>query len=317
MKYLFIMVSFILLSSTLYAVDSTVLSKSNLDAQLELFYKEAEQAIEKGDNQRADFYLARYIGKSMLNEDTDKNMTDLYPLFEKQNLAPTSLLSRDYNKEFIEWFVYSPAHYWARDEVIEEDIQYTFRLNGTDDNNYYVVVSAYPFIEAWSVAGQEDAYSTAFIALAGKPFIMSGKLKDGKSSKEFNRVELDALLQRVWRPELYDLDNDGIPEIWIRYNRTMGTGFSQELVIYKIEDNKIKLFKKFEGSPEGIARRLKNGNIEIGYSFSDESVGHLGYDKHHIEEWQYKDGDFVKVSEKDIPHILYSSDWKDYYFAKE
>ena len=201
---------------------------------------------------------------------------------------------------------------------MSEDTQYAFGLNGADDGNYYVVVNAYPFIEAWSVAGEEAVYSTAVIASGSKPFIESGELTDGKSSKQFDKVELDVLLQHVWRPEFHDLDNDGIPEIWIRYNRTMGTGFSQELIIYKIKGDKLVLFKKFTGSPEGIARRLEDGKIEVAEGFTNkEATGHLGYDQHHFEIFEYKNGEFVKVSEKDLPHILRSEAWKDYYFANQ
>lgn len=310
--------------SPLYAEEPLISQQSennSLDYQLEQFYKEAEQAIEKEDYQKSDFYLGRYIGKSMFNEDTDKNMTDLYPLFEKQKLAPTSLLSREYEKEFIEWFVYSPAFYWARDEVMQEDMQYAFRINGADDGNYYVVVSAYPFIEAWSIAGEETAYATAVIALAGNPYITCGKLKDGKSLKEFDKVELDEnkrILQHIWKPEFHDLDKDGIPEVWLRYNFAWATGFSQELAIYKIEDDKLILFKKFEGKAEGIARRLEDGKIEVAESFTNnKATGHLGYDQHHFETFEYKNGDFVKVSEKDVPHILHSEVWKDYYLTNQ
>lgn len=318
----FLIILLLLIPVFSYAEEPLISQQSennSLDNQLEQFYKEAEQAIEEEDYPKSDFYLGRYIGKSMFNEDTDKNMTDLYPLFTKQGLAPTSLLSREYDEEFVEWFVYSPAFYWARDEVIWEDMQYAFRVNGADNGDYYVIISAYPFIEAWSVGGEEAVYSTAVIALGSKPFIESGELTDGKSSKEFDKVELDVLLQHVWRPEFHDLDNDGIPEIWIRYNRTMGTDFSQELAIYKIKGDKLMLFKKFTGSPEDIARRLEDGKIEVaeGFTNNSEVIGHLGYDQHHFETFEYKNGDFVKVSEKDTPHILHSGAWKDYYLTNQ
>lgn len=314
-KWLLVIAICFVVSPPLYA------EPKGLDSQLEQFYKEAEQAIKEEDHQKSDFYSARYMGKSLFNEDTDKSITDLYPLFKEQNLLSTSLLSRAYDMEFIEWFVYSPARYWANDMVIWEDIQYAFKINGAGNGNYYVVISAYPFIEAWSVTGQETAYSTAFVALAKKPFIVSGELTDGKSSKEFEEVELDVYdlaLQHIWKPEFHDLDNDGIPEIWLRYNITQGTGFFQELVIYKIENDKLLLFKKFTGDAEGIARRLEDGTIEVAEGFTDsKATGHLGYDQHHFETFEYKNGEFVKVSEKDVPHILHSEVWKDYYLAEQ
>ena len=77
------------------------------------------------------------------------------------------------------------------------------------------------------------------------------------------------------------------------------------------------LFRKFTGDSEGIARRLDGNKIEVGYGFTDkEATGHMGYDQHHIEVWEYKDGDFLKVSEKNVPHILWTNEWQKYYLEE-
>lgn len=93
-------------------------------------------------------------------------------------------------------------------------------------------------------------------------------------------------------------------------------GFSQRLDIYQIKDDKeLILLKRFEGNAEGIARRLKNGFIEVGEGFTNkEATGHQYYDQRHIQTFEYRNGDFIKISEKDVPHILWNTDWTKYYF---
>ena len=125
-------------------------------------------------------------------------------------------------------------------------------------------------------------------------------------------------IQRIWPLEFHDLDGDGKDELWVRYNKAWADGFSQELAIYRIKDNSLELIKKFEGLAEGIARRLDGNKIQVGTGFTDNSaIGHIGYDQHHLEIWEYEKGKFVKTSEKNVPHILWSDEWKKYYFDKK
>ena len=122
------------------------------------------------------------------------------------------------------------------------------------------------------------------------------------------------MVGRLFGPHCFIIDriNDGIPEIWLRYNKAWGTGFSQELLIYKITNNSLKLFKKFEGVAEGIARRLDDGKVEVAKGFGN--TGHMVYEQPYFETWEYKDGNFEKVSEKYVPNMLWTDKWKEYYF---
>lgn len=123
-------------------------------------------------------------------------------------------------------------------------------------------------------------------------------------------------LHYIWPIEFHDLNGDKAPEIWIRYIMAWADGFSQRLDIYQIKDDKeLILLKRFEGNAEGIARRLKNGFIEVGEGFTNkEATGHQYYDQRHIQTFEYRNGDFIKISEKDVPHILWNTDWTKYYF---
>ncbi len=88
------------------------------------------------------------------------------------------------------------------------------------------------------------------------------------------------------------------------------------MAVYKIkDDSEIVLLKQFSGEAEGIASRLDGHKVEVGTGFTDKNVGHIGFDQTHLEIWEYKDGKFVKTSEKNIPHILWNKSWDEYYFS--
>jgi len=150
------------------------------------------------------------------------------------------------------------------------------------------------------------------------PSIVVESHEKNMPNKLLEEKEMDVAehhIQHVWPLEFHDLNGDGRDELWVRYNEAWADGFSQSLAIYKIKENGLELVKKFEGEAEGIARRLPDGRIEVGTGFTDkEATGHMGYDKHRLEIMEYKDGKFVKVSERDVPHILWSKGWEKYYF---
>jgi hypothetical protein len=294
-----------------------VAQSTDIQSELNQLYKKAEQAISEDQRQKADFYIARYMGKAFLGG----NLKDLLPLYKRLDIGPLALLPRSYNEDFVEWFFYGPLLYWKNDQAIWQG-EYAFELISADNGDYYVIINGYPFVHGWYTAQGNEEYMvlvTAFIDSQRKPYVLSGKLTNGKSSQEFERLNIDTeehTIQYFWKPEFHDLDNDGIPEVWIRYNKGWGVGFSQELEIYKIENNKLKLFKKFTGTFEGLARRLENGNIEIAEGFSDKALqDHSSHNKHHFEIYQYKNGEFIKISERDESHILHSEAWKDYYWT--
>lgn len=303
-------------------------SYARSDAYYSTLYQNASQAIEKNKEQDADFYLARYMGASFLDSKTKKSIIDLYPLFKKYKkvAGPTAFISGYYSKEFLDWFIISSHIMWGKQDDTDKDIvskeTNSFCVAYNDSKEYYAAIIGSPYLEGWLVIkGKDQKNATlALIDYQQEPYITIGTHKNGKETTLIEHKALDIEehnIQYVWRPEFHDIDGDKKDELWVRYNKAWGDGFSQELAIYKIYPDRLELYKKFTGDAEGIARRLKDGTIEVGYGFTNKSAtGHLGYDQHHLEIWQYKNGSFVKVSERDVPHILWSDEWEKYYLEK-
>lgn len=296
-------------------------AEQNLEVKLKTTYQKAEKAIQENRIQESDFWLARYMGLTAFNEATERNYTDLYPLFKvRKDLVPTAFISGQYSDDFIDFFIRGPFELWGiPDEGVKEDV-FEFSVRGDTDKDYFAQIVISPRLESWSILKKKNSVSVIPLIDSEKaPFIVSGKLKDGKPVKYFTKHYIDTdkhFLHYIWPIEFHDLNGDKVPEIWIRYIMAWADGFSQRLDIYQIKDDKeLILLKRFEGNAEGIARRLKNGLIEVGEGFTNkEATGHLGYDQHHIQTFEYKNGDFVKISEKDVPHILWNTDWTKYYF---
>jgi uncharacterized protein YxeA len=317
MKKIFIGTLVCLICSVAFAVNQ------KLDDQLKSIFQKAEKAVQENKIQEADFWLARYMGLTAYNEETKRDYTDLYPLFKKRDdLAPTAFISGKYSDNFIEFFIMGPCTLWGIPEKGVKEDAFEFEVRGNSQNNYYAAIVISPRLESWSILKKD--ISKAIIPLVSSekpPFIISGKLKDGKPVKRFARYNIDTdgkFLHYIWPVEFYDLNGNGVPEIWVRYNVAWADGFSQRLDIYQIKDDKeLVLLKRFEGEAEGIARKLKNGLIEVGEGFTDkEATGHLYFDQYHIQTFEHKNGDFVKISEKDVPHILWNKDWEKYYFEE-
>lgn len=294
---------------------------SNLDVQLQSIYDHAAKAIADKDIHKADFWLTRYLGLTVFNEHTQRRYADLDPLIQqRKDLAPTAFISGQYSASFLDFFIRGAQQLW---DVPEEGVSAddaTCIIRTYSNEKYFVEVVASPVLEAWTIM-RED-YPTAIIPLvAATPpaFLASGTLSGGELVRHFPNVVLNAqgsYLQYVWPIEAHDLDGDGISEIWVRYNQAWADGFAQILEIYKIEhEAALVLFKRFEGTTEGIARRLEDGTIEVAEGVADQAADHLGFDRHHIETLAFQQGEFVKVAERNVPHLLWGDAWKAYYFS--
>ena len=292
------------------------------DSVFASLYQKASEAIDAWDMKNADFYLARYLGLAARNPGAKKSREDLGPLVQKRKLDPKAFLPGDFDKDFLQWFEKGCDARWGAEEKRAREKYRSVEIeNGVSDSHYFATVVMTPELQSWYVVGQNRAPTPMTLAMGSaseKPLVFCGKVFKSAPPSQYYPLSIQTQKHAVhylWKPEFYDLDRDGVPELWLRYNLAWGNGFAQVLGIYKIDDqNKLVLFKEFRGEHEGIARRLGNDKVEVAMGFgSRSSLPPMDYDRHRLEVWKFTKGEFHKVFEKNIPHILKGPAWKKFY----
>jgi hypothetical protein len=210
---------------------------------------------------------------------------------------------------------------WAQPDDRVRDKHGSVEVRNVRSGKLFAVVTAYPKIESWFTAGEAAGEPRRLLMAVGssakgsRAALIAGTLVEGRGPVSLPPVEFNTqshALQYVWEPRFEDLDGDGSPEIWLRYNLTWGNGFAQFLDVYRVEADKLSLVKRFEGMNEGIARRVGPGRVETARGEGKGGLSHFEYDAHRFETWEFKNKEFVKTSENRKPHVLRSAAWKEY-----
>ncbi len=288
-----------------------------LNRRYEQFYAKAEAAMNQRHYKEADFWLARYVGEIALDSRREKNIEDLYPLFKKHPAShPTSTMPGQYHPDFVRWFVFGSYAMWGVSEDLVDAENFKFEIGRATSGKFFAQVWASPYLEGWLML-QKKKIATSLLVLGSSkttPYLVTGCLNESNEAEQtFKELPLDIkgyALQYLWPLEFYDLDNDGVPEVWVRYNYTSPTGFTQELAIYKIKEEGPVLFKKFTGREQGIARHLKGNTIEVAAGIPPKNGD---AEQEHFETWVYRDGEFKKITEWNVPQVISTDAWRPYY----
>lgn len=296
-----------------------------LERKLTAYFRNAERALKKNDTRECDFWMARYLALSeAYGGSTKRNYFDLVPIFQSrpdlQN--PTAMINGRYDREFVLFFFGSTRLLWnVPEENIYPDRYVAVRSN--TDESYAAQFVVYPEMQTWTTVteGKQKILASPMGSAVKKPYIRAGRITPQRKVKYFEPFYLELepyqKIQYVWNIEFHDITYDGVPEIWVRFNTATTTGFTQRLMVFKIEEaeNRIRPFRKYEGHPEGIARRLENGEIETGRGFSKTKKTHMEFESFAFEIWKFENEDYVKQEKKkETKHILMNSEWKKYYF---
>ena len=292
------------------------------DVRFKELYSKAQSSLSPNDKKKFDFYIARYLGLASLENPPVHRTKDLETLIQKRKLAPKAFVPSTWDPAFIEWFVKGLYARWAvPDERVREKARSFEIANAAYQDQYFVTVVAYPELELWHVVENGLVTRPLWMLMGSasdKPVLFFGKIFKGFSSFQFHPLYLDTRKRQllyVWKPEFYDLDQDGVPEVWIRYDLSRGNGFSGVLEIYRIKnESELVLMKRFQGGDESVARRLPDGTVELASGAgSHEGFSRLNYDVHRFERWEYHDGEFHQISKEDKPFLLSSPAWKEYF----
>ena len=263
---------------------------------------------------RTDFFLARYLGLSAVENQGTHGLQDLEALLKKRRLSPKAFIPGDWDKDFLEWFEKGPYARWGVPESRVREKARSFEIhNAVSGEKYFITFVAYPEMELWYLL--ENGLSTRRLVLvmgsaSDRPTVFFGRTFKSKSSFQFSPLYVDTKkrsLHYVWKPEFFDLDKDGVPEVWLRYNIAWGNGYSQVLECYRIQnDSELSLLKRFQSGPGGVARRLPDGDVELGSDAGEQT---------HFETWKYSDAIFKKIFEEDRPSVVRTPAWRDYFLG--
>ncbi len=295
----------------------------NVVPDFKALIQKAEYAFyEKFNRKRTDFWVARFLGLSSRYPEAGYSIQTIEPFLKKRKLTPKAFIPDDWEASFVQWFETSVHERWAVDEKKVREKHRSFEIaESVLDDKFFAKIIATPEIEMWHIVHEGVIKKPLWMAMAShaeKPALFFGKILAGtvglpQAAFVFLNTERRNV-HYVWKPDFYDIDGDGVKEVWARFNLGWGNGFAQILEIYKIKNgSELVLFKRFKAEPEGMVRRLSDGKVELATArASHDRLSRMQYDIHHVETWEFKDGEFKRSSEKDIPFIYRSPDWKSY-----
>jgi hypothetical protein len=274
-------------------------------------------AITKSDP-ASDSVVARCIGQALRDDPPERVLALLETFRDHPRIQrPTSFISGRFSDSFVNWFMNAAFSMWApANSVCGEDGQLLV-LAGRDSGGIRAEILGRPRIEGWTIIRSPGPRFPLATTDPGRPAYLSvtAVRADGAPRRLQDQPLGDGQpIQYVWRPEFLDVDGDGVPEVWVRYNVTLMNGFSQVLEVYRVtQAEALRLEKRFIGASEGVARLLASGTVEIATGFSHGTPGHLEFELHRLEHWNYTGGKWTQTDTTEIPHILWGDEWKKYY----
>jgi len=283
----------------------------------------AEKYAESGDKEKANYYITRFVGLVLNDSSTKVKVEDIDGAIKKLGLQSTAFISGKYSSGFLDWYFASTYYMWGcPDELTNEDDLSSIITSASDDN-YFIGIIAHPVIEEWMVTGGADGKnSSSFVNLidnSNPPKIFIKNLKDEtKEPVIYVLKNYQLYYQYFWRPILKDINNDGKPEIIQRYNLARGDGFYQQCDVYSLSDTSLSFLDSITGDPEGFAWNWSGNKFQTGHAFPGSGdIGHLAYNLFEINNYEFKDGKFHKVStEKPVENILWSDKFEKYFFER-
>ncbi len=283
----------------------------------------AAASLDRRDKFSADFWISRALGLRVRAGQTPARTPELDALVTRRRLEPAAFLSAVYDAGFLDWFESVTYARWGTEASRVKERYGSAEIVSVSDGAYFITVVAHPEIQTWFTASEGGTAAARPLLLAlgsaqkgRSPVLFAGQVLRGGARVGFPPRRLDVghhALHHLWEPELLDLDGDGMPEVWLRYNLAWGNGFTQVLDIYRLDPQKEPaLLKRFQGTSEGVARRLGSRRVEVARGAASGARPHFEYDEHRFEVWEYAEGGFRMISERRTPHLLRTAAWKDF-----
>lgn len=288
--------------------------------EAERLLRSAEESVAAGDRRKTDFYVARYVGKS-LGEDRPMDTGRIKAVSDRLGLTPTSSLSPLFDESFVSWFVLATYHQWNVPDRGANEKDLTMVLAGETDGRYFAQIVGAPVLRSWAILRDQSTSILHLVDGSRKPYVVTGTMKDGRQDLFFESYAIDtggSDIHSFQRPQFVDVDGDGTAEIVLRYTLTKGDGFSQVLeLLHVVAERKVVPWKVFRSGPEGVARLEPNNDVVVAAAFASRpGLGHLSWDQTRIERYRFDKGAWHKIEERSQASILHSKEFEKYFFER-
>ena len=257
----------------------------------------AKQSYINQNYARGDFYIARYLGNP------NSNANNILKVIKYKNPKPTSFLSGFYSDEFFKFFFSRSAYQWGSNR--SKDGYIIAKAN--DYKNYFIIVLGKPYIETWSIIGNDRTGQVGHTVGMSEAKIKIGRLnKDGKMESFCVDFTMRGPIQYFYNPKFIDSNNDGSKELHLRYNVTLGDSYLQVLEVYKTQSNQENycfLTKpKIYEARNGYAY-YKDGYFYVSKQKKSKGEAHLNASRQIRQVFTNK-GQLIK--EENLPNFLHT-----------
>ena len=272
------------------------------------FLEQSDRYFESQSFEKSDFYLALHIGNEIEKPATE--VSKLFQHLELRGIKPTSYISGKYSQDFLADFFSASLFQWGSSSFDEQNGVVLTEFGIDEASGHYAVIWGTPRLEKWSIIG--DQISSSYLLGYDRAVVVVGQYNDQKNPVPCNSFELSGPLSKVYSPEFYDLNQDGFPELLIKFNTTVADGFIQSLNIFKSSNSSDfcsrNLIKTFDARNGFILN--DEGNFSVGVEVPLEGESVLTASQHEVTQISF-DGLDAKILEKSkVPNVFHRADVK-------
>jgi len=236
----------------------------------------ARDARASKNHDNADFYLAPYLGLSVIGTPGYAYEKGLKELLKHPSWSrPTSMISGLYQDRFLEYFTDASFAMWALARP------YGFHLEGrrliireASDKDHYVVVWGQPTFRTWIIMARKKLQKMV-VAHSHEIILQFGKVEKSGRPVACGRIDIKGDVVWLYQPKFRAVFPGTRKNLVIRYNQPTADGYIQFLKIYGFNSDENpcvpNLLATFEGR-NGLAR-FKGDFIELSEEVGNSSEG--------------------------------------------
>ncbi len=275
---------------------------------LDTFLEQSDSYFAGQSYEKADFYLALHISNEIEKPATE--VPKLFQHIEQRGIKPTSFISAKYSRDFLTDFFSASLFQWKSSSVDEQNSVILTEFGIDPSSGHYAVIWGTPRLEKWSIIGTQN--SSSYLLGYARAVVVVGQYNEQKNPVPCNSFELSGPLSKVYSPEFYDFNQDGFPELLIKFNTTVADGFIQSMEIFDSSNGSdfcnSELIKTFDARNGFILN--DGGNFSIGVEMPLESESLLTASQHEVTRMSF-DGQEVKILEETkVPNVFHGTDEK-------